>query len=129
MQSETFGACIRFDKDQGIYLHVNETHTAPYVTKIETDGSGFLVIHHGSPIADPACSSITVAGDETISGYLGIIAGGSGGVGRTRVRFYSTKHGRPLHLRNTADYDFIASSVSNIWVTWLHTTKLEGSAA
>lgn len=119
----TFGACFRFDKERGIYLHVNDTHTGYYIEGFEVDGSGFLAIYHGSPFAEPALDHLVVGGDETISGTLGCIAGGSGGVGRTRVRIYSTKHARPLHLGNRADLDFISGPVSNIWLSWKHVDR------
>ena len=113
------GACIRLDAD-GPYLHVNETHSAPYVDRVCIE-ENFLTIYHRAPASGAACSSVVVSPDETLAGAKGIIGGASGGTGRTRIRLYSTQLGRRLYLGGK-DYDLVAGPTSNIWVQWVHTS-------
>lgn len=111
---------FHLDKD-GPYLHVNGSHSAPYVTSIAIEGD-WLVIYTDLPAEGAQCSSVTVSPDETIAGLHGVIGGASGGNNRTRVRLYSTSLGRRLRLSRADDYNLIAGSTSNLWMTWVHTT-------
>lgn len=111
------GACIRLDAD-GPYLHVNSTHSAPYVDRVCIEDS-YLTIYNRPPVPGAACSSVVVSPDETLAGIHGIIGGASGGTGRTRIRLYSTQLGRRLYLSGK-DYDLIAGASSNVWVQWVH---------
>jgi hypothetical protein len=58
--------------------------------------------------------SVTVEEDETLS-TQGIIAGASGGVRTTVVRFYSTQSGKQLR----ADSPLLQDTSANLWMTWV----------
>lgn len=111
------GACIRFDAD-GPYLHTNSTHSAPYVERVCLEGS-YLTIYNRAPVEGAACSSVVVSPDETLAGRKGILAGASGGTGRTRILFYSTRLNRQLYLGGD-DYKVLVGETSNVWVQWVH---------
>lgn len=87
------------------------SHHAAGITSVEINSSGDLEIRH-----DPGgvIISITAAIDETLA-LRGILAGASGGAGRTVVRLYSTKTGG--HVR--ADGPEATGWASNLWMTWL----------
>lgn len=112
------GGVIRLDKS-GPYIHENTTHANVGIRYVTIDGRD-LEIRHGLPGTGAKIVSINVTPDETIAGLKGIICGPSGGGGRTRIRFYSTKLNRTLNLSNSSDYDLVSGSLANIWVHFVH---------
>lgn len=105
------GCVIRFEAT-GPKIYANSTHLCTGARSVSVDGDGDLVITsapHGPII------SMTAEEDETLS-RRGILAGPSGGVGRTVVRFYSTKTGAAVR----ADSPVLQGSYSNLWMTWIN---------
>lgn len=105
------GCAIRFGSG-GPAIHENSTHTCTGATSVSVEGDGDLMIK--STPRGPIIS-MTVEEDETLA-RRGIIAGPSGGVSTTVVRFYSTKTGAALR----ADSSQLQGSNANIWVTWVN---------
>lgn len=105
------GCAIRFTTD-GPRIHANPTHVCNGASSVRVLVNGDLEITQtkGGPIV-----SVTVEEDETLS-TRGIVAGPSGGGGRTVVRFYATRSQVPVR----ADSPALQGSLSNIWVTWVH---------
>lgn len=109
------GGCIRLDPG-GMYIHENDSHAAVGIKSIGIDRH-FLQVNFtdSAPVV-----AIIVSVDETIGGYKGITAGGSGGAGNVKIAFFDAKLNRRLDMSNPADYDRIASSLSNIWLLVAH---------
>lgn len=106
------GCVIRFEPS-GPAIHANSTHACTGANSVSVEADGDLLIR-----SDPhgAVVSITAEEDETLA-RRGILAGPSGGIGTTVVRFYSTKTGAAVR----ADSTLLEGSYSNLWMTWVHT--------
>lgn len=106
------GCVIRFEPS-GPAIHANSTHACTGANSVSVEADGDLLIR-----SDPhgAVVSITAEEDETLA-RRGILAGPSGGVGTTVVRFYSTRTGAAVR----ADSSVLEGSYSNLWMTWVHT--------
>ncbi|MGQ0837414.1 hypothetical protein [Actinokineospora sp.] len=102
------GCAIRFTAD-GPQIHENSTHACTGAKSVQVLANGDLEITQTryAPIV-----SMTVEEDETLS-TRGILAGPSGGAGRTVVRFFATRSEVPVR----ADSPALQGELSNIWVT------------
>lgn len=106
------GCAIRFTTS-GPRIHENSAHDCNGASAVSVNSAGELVIKQtvgGRPVV-----SMTVDEDETLS-TRGITAGGSGGTGTTRVRFFDTRSGHVVR----ADSPALQGEFANIWVTWVH---------
>lgn len=105
------GCAIRFTAN-GPAIHANSTHHCTGARALSVAANGDLVIEssqHGAII------SVTAEEDETLS-RKGIQAGASGGLGRTVVRFYSSRTGAAVRADDVALQD----PYSNLWMTWVN---------
>jgi hypothetical protein len=104
------GCVIRFTAD-GPAIHENSTHICNGASSVRVLSNGDLEISQtsGRPIV-----SLTVEEDETLA-TRGILAGGTGGIGTTTVRFFDTRTQTQLR----ADSPVLRGLYSNIWVTWV----------
>ena len=100
----------------GPEVHSNAAHSCLGVTSVGVNSAGDLRIVHlpGGPII--ACIA---AIDETLA-VRGIITGCSGGSGVTVVRFYDVDSHKRVGVQSTA----VASSASNVWMTWISDGRL-----
>lgn len=117
------GGCVRLaPRPQGCYIHTNNAHhnyglLACWVA--ESTGDLYIDTENGAIV------TMDTAADETISGIKGIVCGPSSGTSLTVVKFYDTKDGRKLNLANNADYDKLASTGSNVWVSQVQSVRIE----
>jgi hypothetical protein len=108
--ADVSGCVIRFHP-AGPQIHVNRTHECPGVRSVSVDENGMLVVRRSGA---GSIQSVSVSPDETLSAR-GIVAGASGGVGITRVRFFDTTTGKPL----PADSPKLHGPTANVWLTWV----------
>lgn len=104
------GCVIRFNTT-GPAIFENSSHLCTGASSVSVLANGDLEIVQ--TVAAPVVS-VTVEEDETLS-TQGIIAGASGGVRTTVVRFYSTQTGTRLR----ADSPLLQDSSANLWMTWV----------
>lgn len=116
--NETDGAW--FEGDAGPYVHANSAHISSGVQGVSVDFQGRLVIDTDG--MTPVTAGI-VSGDETLSAR-GIFGGASVGT-NTVITFYKVGKGR-LYLNQQADWDAIASTLSNVWVFWMSVNDRSG---
>ncbi|MBM7784730.1 hypothetical protein [Tenggerimyces flavus] len=105
------GCAIRFTAN-GPVIHANATHKCTGATSLAVATNGDLVI---TSAPRGAVVSVTAEEDETLS-KKGILAGASGGVGRTVVRFYSAKTG----VQIPATDKILQDPLANLWMTWVN---------
>lgn len=105
------GCAIRFTSS-GPAIHANATHICTGAKSVSVEADGDLLIK--STPRGPVVS-ITAEEDETLA-RRGFIAGPSGGVGTTVVRFTSTKTGVAVR----ADSPLLRGTYSNLWMTWVN---------
>lgn len=106
------GCAIRFTV-KGPHLHENSAHECNGASAVSVNAAGELVIKQ--TVGGPPVVSMTIDEDETLA-TRGIVAGGSGGTGTTRVRFFNTRSGQSVR----ADSPTLQGDFANIWVTWVH---------
>lgn len=105
------GCVIRF-YPTGPEIHENSAHKCTGANSVSVNNSGDLFIEsdwHGAVL------SIAVSPDESLI-QRGIIAGASDGLGKTVIKFWSTKEEK--HIR--ADSSVIVCKYCNLWITWIH---------
>lgn len=100
------GCVIRFNAT-GPAIFENSSHLCTGASSVSVLANGDLEIVQ--TVAAPVIS-VTVEEDETLS-TQGVIAGASGGVRTTIVRFYSTQTGQQLR----ADSPVLQDSSANLW--------------
>lgn len=109
VSSDVAGCVIRL-YPSGPRVHVDKTHTCPYVTDVRVR-DGVLQVERGHA---ESIQAAVVSPDETLSAR-GILAGASWARGRTLVRFYDTRADAPI----PADDPRLTGSTANIWLVWV----------
>lgn len=110
------GAIVRLPTS-GPYLHTNDAHVNVGVNSVSIAPNGDLEVRHEVP------GPVVTAGafpDETLGGDRGIIAGFSGGMGRSYLRLHDTRLGRRLDLASPDDYARVAGPYANLWLFFMH---------
>ena len=105
------GCAIRFTTN-GPAIHTNSTHKCTGATSVSVASNGDLVITSAGrgPVI-----SVTAEEDETLA-KKGVLAGASGGISRTVVRFYSSRTGAFI----PADSPTLQDPYANLWMTWVN---------
>lgn len=108
------GGVIRIDRNKGVYLHTNKTHHSRGIKSVAIDKrtGGIKVVRDRVD----AIISVSADPDETLA-HKNIDIGISGGGTSTYVLFY--QDGKRLDLNKKTDYNKVASSTSNFWISWI----------
>lgn len=105
------GCVIRF-YSTGPQIHENSAHLCTGANSVEVTEDGDLLIT--SDWQGPVVS-IAVNPDESLV-LLGILAGASDGLGKTKIKFWSAETGQ----RVRADSPTLVCQWCNLWITWVH---------
>lgn len=96
----------------GPEIHENSVHAQLGNVSVRINDGGNLEITRDA--AGGAIAYVAATVDETLAA-CGIIAGASGGLGKTIVRLYDTRAG----MLRRPDSRVLASPTSNLWILWI----------
>ncbi|UTT67507.1 hypothetical protein NMQ01_07310 [Janibacter sp. CX7] len=114
------GCRIRFSETSADALaYGNRHHLCTGVTGLGVDRAGYVAVY-GPPHNIISTTTIAMSGKTD----HGLRAGLSGGGGRSVIRIYSFKLGRPLDLRKAADRKILVSDGAELYPGW---TQFVGS--
>lgn len=105
------GGCVIRLYDTGPQVHVDSTHTCPFVTDVHVRDDGALIVDRRRA---GSIQAVVVSPDETLTAR-GILAGASWARSTTTIRFYDTTTGTVLR----ADDPRLHGATSNVWIAWM----------